>query len=87
MKLYRCLVNDGTRIFGTFTAAKNKTELMEVCGGNGEFERVQDVTKEYFTETSPEVLRRSLMLTGWGEAERELISALLEEHLRKIGKM
>lgn len=87
MKLYRCLVNDGNIIFETFTAAKNKTELMEVYGGNGEFEKVQDVTKEYFTESSPDKLRTDLRMNGWGKAETELISALLEEHLRKIGKM
>ncbi|MFG6325251.1 MAG: hypothetical protein K1W00_00220 [Lachnospiraceae bacterium] len=84
MKLFRCIVDDGENVFKTLTAAKNKKELLEVYGGNGTFEKIEDVTNEYFTEKSVEYLATSLRCTSWGEGEINIICALLDEHIRGL---
>lgn len=81
MKLYNCIIDDGKSIFRAFTAAKSKKELLSVYGGNGNFEKIEDVTDEYLIPESVEKLDSDLLRTGWGEAERRLICALVEEHL------
>ena len=86
MKLYKCIVDDGRDVFKTLTAVKSKKELMDVYGGNGSFEKIQDVTSEYFTNESPERLDQDLQKMGWGEGERKLICALLEHHIKDIEK-
>lgn len=84
MKLFKCIVDDGREVFKTMTAAKNKKELLAVYGGNGTFEKIEDVTNEYFTEESPERLDTDLIRLGWGEGERKLICALLEQHINGL---
>lgn len=84
MKLFKCIVDDGVSVFKTLTAAKSKKELLDVYGGNGTFEKIEDVTKEYFTDESPERLNDDLMRAGWGEGERQIICALLREHIRSL---
>ncbi len=86
MKLYECIVDDGTDVFKTLTAAKNKKELLSVYGGNGSFEKIKDVTKEYFTEDTPDKLASDLQKCGWGRGEIELIRALVEENIRKLNR-
>lgn len=81
MKLFKCIVDDGKTVFKTLTAAKNKKDLLDVYGGNGVFEKIQDVTNEYFTETTVEKLDSDLIRMGWGEGERRLICALVEQHI------
>lgn len=83
MKLFECIVDDGTNVFKSLCTAKNKKELLDIYGGNGEFVKVTDRTNEYFDETSAEKLRNDLLRTGWGEGETRLIVALLEEHIEK----
>ena len=46
MKLYECIIDDGTNVFKTVTAAKSKKELLNVYGGNGTFEKIKDITKD-----------------------------------------
>jgi len=86
MKLYECIVDDGKDVFKTLTAAKNKKELLSVYGGNGSFEKIKDVTNDYFTNESPDKLTSDLQRCGWGRGEIELIKALLEEHISKLNK-
>ena len=86
MKLYECIVDDSKDVFKTLTAAQNKKELLSVYGGNGSFEKITDVTKNYFTDTSVDYLRECLIKTGWDKGEIELIAALLDEHIRKQNK-
>lgn len=81
MKLYNCIIDDGKSIFREFAAAKNKKELLDVYGGNGNFEKIEDVTNEYFTDETCEKLNDDLLRMGWGEGERRLICALVEEHI------
>ena len=81
MKLFKCIVDDGKTVFKTLTAAKSKKDLLDVYGGNGVFEKIQDVTSEYFTEKTVERLDYDLIRTGWGEGERRLICALVEQHI------
>ena len=40
-----------------------------------------DVTSGFLTFGSVDYLNESLRQTGWGQAERELITALVREHL------
>lgn len=86
MKLFECIVDDGKNVFKTLTAAKNKKELLSVYGGNGSFEKIKDVTNEYFTNETPDKLTSDLQKCGWGKGEIELIRALLEEHIDKLNK-
>ena len=86
MKLYECIVDDGKNVFKTLTAAKNKKELLSVYGGNGSFEKIKDVTNDYFTNESTDKFPCHLQRCGWGKGEIELIKALLEEHISKLNK-
>lgn len=83
MKLFECIVDDGKNVFKAIAAAKNRKELLDIYGGNGTFQKITDVTKEYFTNESPELLNDNLATMGWGEGERKIICALLEEHIKK----
>ena len=82
MKLFKCIVDDGKQVYKSYVAAKNKKEMLNVYGGNGTFEKILDVTSDYFTDDSVEHLDDCLARTLWGEGERKLICALLEEHIR-----
>ena len=79
MKLYECIIDDGTNVFKTVTAAKNKKELLNVYGGNGTL----DITKDT-QHMGVDYLRESLRTTGWGEKEITLLTALLQQHLDSI---
>lgn len=83
MKLFECIIDDGTNVFKSLCTAKSKKELLNVYGGNGDFIKIKDITNEYFDETSAEELRNDLIKAGWGEGETRLIVALLEEHIEK----
>lgn len=83
MKLYECIIDDGTNVFKTVSAAKNKKELLNVYGGNGTFEKIKDITKDT-QHMSVDYLRESLRTTGWGEKEITLLTALLQQHLDSI---
>lgn len=82
MKLFECIIDDGKDVFKTLTASKNKKELLSVYGGNGSFEKITDVTKEYLIPESVDRLRCDLQDIGWGKGETEIICALVEEHIR-----
>lgn len=86
MKLFKCIIDDGKDVFKTYLAAKNKKDLLAKNAGNGNFEKITDETKEYFTFESVNKLRDSLTATGWGAPETELICALLEEHIAQREK-
>lgn len=81
MKLFECIVDDGKDVFKTITAAKNKKELLSVYGGNGVFEKITDVTNDYPIDVDK--LSDDLLRFGWGQAERNLICALVQEHFKK----
>lgn len=83
MKIYECIIDDGRDVYKSIVTAKNRKELFEIYKGNGDFIRIDDVTKDYFTADSAALLQEHLMTMGWGLAERLLISALLDEFYRK----
>ena len=83
MKLFECIIDDGKNIFKTTVATKNKKELLSVYGGNGTFEKITDVTKEYNT-ISVDLLADTLKLAQYGQGEIALITALLEEHNKQF---
>lgn len=83
MKLYECIIDDGQSVFKTVTAVKNKKELLNVYGGNGTFEKITDVTKEYNT-IGVDMLTDTLRKAQYGEGEIALITALLEEHNKQF---
>lgn len=86
MKIFRCIIDDGKDVFKTYLAAKNKKDLLSKYAGNGDFEKITDETKEYFTFESVNKLRDSLTHTGWSKPETELICALLEDHIAQREK-
>lgn len=87
MKLFECIVDDGKNVFKTLAAAKNRKALIDEYGGNGDFIRIKDVTDDYFTEQSVDLLDEHLLRMGWGEGERRIICALLESHIRTERKI
>ena len=82
MKLFECIVDDGAQVFKTVTAAKNKKELLSVYGGNGSFEKITDVTNEYPIDENK--LDNTLRSAGYGQAEINLLTALLFEHNKTV---
>lgn len=84
MKLFECIIDDGRDVFKSTVAAKNKKDLTAVYGGNGDFVKITDVTADYFTDQSPEMLDDDLARCGWGVQERTLLKALLEQHIASI---
>lgn len=72
--------------FQDFDSLQEQKELLSVYGGNGSFEKIKDVTNDYFTNESPDKLASDLQSCGWGRGEIELIKALLEEHISKLNK-
>ena len=83
MKLFECIIDDGADVFKTLIAAKNKKAMLEKYGWNGNFEKIKDVTKHYFTDGTVSQLEDDLRLRGWGDGEIKLICALVQEHIRK----
>ena len=86
MKLYECIIDDGKDVFKEIVPVKNKKQLFEQYGGNGDFVKIKDVTGEYLNESSIKCLNESLVKAGWGEGERKMLCALLEQHLASINK-
>lgn len=82
MKLYECIVDDGKQVFKTVTAAKNKKELLNIYGGNGTFEKITDVTSDYPIDENK--LDNALRSAGYGQAEINLLTALLFEHNKTL---
>ena len=81
MRLFKCIVDDGDDIINTYTTGKNKKDMLNIYGGNGEFIKVEDVTKIHLEQNSLKLLENDLLNTGWGEAERVIILALLQQHI------
>lgn len=82
MKIFECIVNDGNQLFKSVVAVKNKKELLNVYGGNGEFEKITDVTNNYPVDENK--LYNALRSTGYGRAETNLLVALLSEHNKTL---
>lgn len=81
MKLYECIVDDGKNVFKTTVATKNRKELLNVYGGNGDFVKIKDITNEYLTDTTEDKLNDDLIKMGWGENERIMICGLVRQHI------
>lgn len=81
MKLYNCIIDDGHGVVRFLAAVKSRKQLLARYGGNGTFEKITDVTGDYFTDETCEKLNDDLLRMGWGEGERRLICALVDEHL------
>lgn len=83
MKLFEVIFDNGEDVYKEYGCAKNKKEFIKRYGGNGEFVRLEDVTKRYLNFDSVSVLDRDLRNAGWGKAERTILCELLMEHLEK----
>ena len=80
MKLYKCIISDRSngQVFQRVTAAKNKKELLSVYGGNGDFEKITDVTNDYPIDID---FLRNTLETVFGEGETALITELVQAHM------
>ncbi len=78
VKLFKCIIDDGKNVYKVFLPAKTKKELMNVWGGNGEFEKIEDVTADFRIDV--DFLRNVLQKNGYGEAEERLICYLVENN-------
>ena len=86
MKLFECIVDDGTNVFKDYGTAKNKKDFQDIYGGNGEFIKITDISSEIFSEDSVGELDNNLKDNGWGYKERLLICSLLQEFINKNKK-
>ena len=86
MKMFECVIIDGGNAFVEVLPGKSKKEMLAAWEGEGEFRLVKDVTSEYFSEDTVAMLVNDMETCGWGLAERRLIGALLEEHIKKSRK-
>lgn len=84
MKLFKCIIDDGKKVYKELVTAKNKKELTANNAEGKTFEKIEDVTNEYFTGESPDFLEETLQKSNcWGEGETKIIVALLKEHITK----
>ena len=81
MKMFECIIDDGKNVFKEVVAANSKRQMLDQWGGNGEFLRIKEVTKDYPIDT--EKLQSDLPRLGWGIEGSRLIMMLAEEHMRK----
>lgn len=72
MKLFECIIDDGTDVYKSLCTAKSKKELLDVYGGNGDFIKIKDITNEYFDETSAEELRNDLKKSRLGRRRNKI---------------
>lgn len=84
MKLFECIIDDGNNVFKSKVAARNKKELLSVYGGNGDFVKIKDITNEYFTHQSVDILVEDLHRCGWGNEECIILKALLQQHIETL---
>ena len=81
MKLFETILNDNGNLYKRWIPAKTKKAAMDEARGNGEIEKMVDVTKDY--GIALDKLENDLRLAQWGQGERELIVALVREHVEK----
>ena len=60
---------------------QNKKDIIKGYLFNGELLKVEDVTEHHLEQNSLKLLENDLLNTGWGEAERTIILALLQQHI------
>ena len=81
MKLFRIITtNREEEASLSYVAAKNKKAALSLVS-DLKVETCSDVTSDFLTFGSVDYLNECLRNTGWGQAERELITALVREHL------
>lgn len=86
MKLFELIIDDGNNVYKTIQAAKDKKQLLQYCGGCGEFVRIKDITKEAFNadyELCCATLDETLIKAGYGLKETAILKELLKQHLQK----
>lgn len=81
MRLFKCTVDDGDNIFKAYVTGRSKKDVLNTYLFNGEILRVEDVTMLHLEQISLKLLENDLLNAGWGEAERVIISALLQQHI------
>lgn len=77
-KIFKCIIDDGRNVFKEYLPAKTKKELLSVWGGNGDFEKIEDVTKDFPIDIDK--LRDTLQKAGYGVPEERLICYLVEQY-------
>ena len=82
MKIYSTIIDDGKDVYKTFAYAKNKNELLKVYGGNGEFVKIKDITKEYQVDANQ--VRDTLLKGGFGLVEADLVFNVIMNSLENF---
>ena len=87
MKMFTCIIDDGNDVYKETVPAKNKKEMLERWGGNGEFVKIEDTTDQFLTaDGAVELLSDTLAKAGYGVPEQRLLVALLEQHQQSARK-
>lgn len=76
MKVYECIIDDGMNVFKATTVSKDKSTMLKEYGGNGEFVKIKDVTKDY--KINIDDVRSALTIDNFGKTEIDLIIRILE---------
>lgn len=82
MKIFEVIVDDGTDVIKDFAYAKNKKQMLEIYGGNGEFLKIKDITNDF--KISINSLENTLIKSGYGKIETNLICKILKDNIENI---
>ena len=77
-KAYEMIIEDGMTVFKCVRPSESEKQLRSTYGGNGEFVRVKEVTKDY--PINLEHLRRTLERAGYGEPEIDIIVTMVSDY-------
>ena len=77
LKIYKTIISSGDECFMEYIPAKDKSQVIDVYGGNGEFEKIEEVDYPIYLD----VLERTLKEAGYGRAERDIIIRTLRQSI------
>lgn len=75
-KIYECIIDDGTALYKEYIPSPSKSALLNQWGGNGEFIRIKDVTKDF--PIGEACLTEALQQYGFGQIEQDIIRRALQ---------
>lgn len=89
MKVYECIIDDGKEVYKSKAVAKNKEDLLDIYGGDGDFIKITDISDTILApprdyeriSNAVERLQIVLLKENYNDIERILICELLNDFL------
>ncbi len=76
-KAYEMIIESGMDVYKMVRPADNEKKLRSIYGGNGDFVRIKEVTKDYPIDLGK--VRDALYKAQFGEPEADIIISILQE--------